>query len=63
VARSGRSLKITGDSAALVMVRWRFAKPKSVRVNGAEAKLVEDTAGGWVAVEFDHTKESVVEWK
>jgi alpha-D-xyloside xylohydrolase len=63
VARNGRSLKITGDSAALVMVRWRFAKPKSVAVNGAEAKLVEDTAGGWVEVEFDHTKESVVEWK
>jgi alpha-D-xyloside xylohydrolase len=63
VVRNGRSLKITGDSVAHMMVRWRFAKPKSVTVNGAEAKLVEDAAGGWVAVEFDHSKESVVEWK
>jgi alpha-D-xyloside xylohydrolase len=63
VVRSGRSLKITGDSVAHMMVRWRFGKPKSVTVNGAEAKLVEDATGGWMAVEFDHSKESVVEWK
>jgi alpha-D-xyloside xylohydrolase len=63
VMRNGRSLKITGDAAAKVTVRWRFAKPKSVTVNGAAAKVIEDAAGDWVGVEFDHSKESVVEWK
>ncbi len=63
IARSGRTLKITGDSAAHVIVRWRFAKPKSVTVNGAAAKLVDGGAAGWVGVEFDHSKESLVEWK
>jgi alpha-D-xyloside xylohydrolase len=62
VARNGRTLKIAGDSAAHMIVRWRFARPKSVTVNGAAAKLNED-AGGWVEVEFDHLKESVLEWK
>jgi hypothetical protein len=37
--------------------------PQSVTVNGAAARLVEDATGGWVAVEFDHLKESVVDWK
>jgi alpha-D-xyloside xylohydrolase len=63
VVRNAKSLKIRGNSAAHVIVRWRFAKPKDVTVNGAAAKVVEDSAGDWVGVEFDHTKESVVEWK
>ena len=63
VVRSGSSLKITGDSAAHIMVRWRFTNPKSVTVNGAAAKMVDGGTAGWVGVEFDHLKESVVEWK
>jgi alpha-D-xyloside xylohydrolase len=61
VVRSGNSLKITGDSAAQIMVRWRFTKPKSVTVNGAAAKMVD--GAGWVGVQFDHLKESVVAWQ
>jgi alpha-D-xyloside xylohydrolase len=63
VVRSGSSLKITGDSAAQILVRWRFVRPKSVTVNGAPAKMVEGGDGGWVGVEFDHLKESVVTWQ
>jgi alpha-D-xyloside xylohydrolase len=59
VVRSGRSLRITGDSAAHMIVRWRFAKPKSVKVNGKTEKLID----GGTAVEFDHSKESEVEWQ
>ncbi|CAN5711099.1 hypothetical protein BH10ACI4_BH10ACI4_36080 [soil metagenome] len=59
VVRSGHSLKITGDSAAHMIVRWRFAKPKSVKVNGKTEKLID----GGTAVEFDHSKESEVEWQ
>ncbi len=59
VVRSGRTLKISGDSAAHMIVRWRFVKPKNVTVNGAAVKLVD----GGAAVEFDHLKESVVEWR
>jgi alpha-D-xyloside xylohydrolase len=62
-ARSGKTLRVTGDSAAHIIVRWRFAKPQSVTVDGKPAKMIEDAAGGWVGVEFDHSKESLVEWK
>jgi alpha-D-xyloside xylohydrolase len=55
--RSGKRLKITGDSAAQISVRWRFTKPKSVTVNGAGAQLIDGV------VQFDHLKESVVEWQ
>jgi len=63
LVRNGSSLKITGDAAAHITVRWRFAKPGSVTVNGSAAKLAPDASGGWTAVEFDHSKESLVEWK
>ncbi len=58
VERSSHTLKISGDSAAHMIVRWRFAKPKGVTVDGKSVKL--DSSG---AVEFDHLKESVVEWQ
>jgi alpha-D-xyloside xylohydrolase len=63
VTRSGKTLRITGDSAAHVTVRWRFVKPQNVMVDGEPVKMIDDAAGGWVGVEFDHLKESVVEWK
>jgi len=59
VVRSGKTLKITGDSAAQIIVRWRFVKPKSVTVDGKSVSLVD----GGSAVEFDHLKESVVAWQ
>jgi alpha-D-xyloside xylohydrolase len=58
VVRAGRTLKISGDSAAHVIVRWRFAKPARVTVNGEVVKMID----GGSAVEFDHLKESLVEW-
>ena len=50
----------SGDSAAHMIVRWRFAKPKSVTVDGQAGAV-----GGWreALVEFDHLKESVVAWQ
>ena len=59
VVRSGKTLKISGDSVAHMIVRWRFAKPRSVTVDGKPVQLVD----GGSAVEFDHLKESVVEWQ
>ncbi len=61
VVRSGDSLKITGDSAAHVIVRWRFDRVKSAIVNGAAVKVRTDAAGDFV--EFDHLKESLVAWQ
>jgi alpha-D-xyloside xylohydrolase len=62
VVRSANSLKITGDSVAHVIVRWRFGKVKSVTVDGAVAKL-QTGEGGEQFVEFDHLKESSVTWQ
>jgi alpha-D-xyloside xylohydrolase len=62
IERGAGSLKIAGDKAAHVIVRWRSTHPRSATVNGAAAKL---SAGedGESFVEFDHTKESVVAWQ
>jgi len=60
VERGARSLKITGESAARVIVRWRFMPVAGVRVNGVAVRVQRDANGPFV--EFDHTKESVVEW-
>jgi alpha-D-xyloside xylohydrolase len=62
VERGGNSLKIAGDSAAHMIVRWRFAKPNRVTVNGA-AVQVESGEGDEAFVEFDHLKESSVAWQ
>jgi len=56
------TLKISGDSAAHIIVRWRFLQPTHVTVNGTAAK-VERGEGGVPFVEFDHLKESVVGWQ
>ena len=61
VVRGANSLKITGESAAHVIVRWRFDRVKDATVNGAAAKVLTDAAGEFV--EFDHLKESMVEWQ
>ena len=56
----GKTLKIAGDSAAQVFVRWRFAKPRSVMVNGKATQLM--AGDGFQYVEFDHLKETNVWW-
>jgi alpha-D-xyloside xylohydrolase len=61
VVRGTNSLKITGDSAAHIIVRWRFTPVKSATVNGSEVKVQSGTTGEFV--EFDHLKESVVAWQ
>jgi len=62
LARGSNSLKITGDQAAHMIVRWRFSSPKSVTVNGAPVK-VQTGDGGEPFVEFDHMRESTVVWQ
>ncbi len=59
VVRQGNSMKISGDSAAQIIVRWKFVKPQHVTVNGAEVQLGDDGS----SVEFDHLKDSVVTWQ
>ena len=61
VVRGANSLKITGDSAAHMIVRWRFDGVKSATVDGAAVKVQTDAGGEFV--EFDHLKESVVTWQ
>ena len=59
--RKGSSLRISGDSSAHVVVRWRFGGVKSVTVNGVAVKL--ENADGGAFVQFDHSKESLVKWE
>ena len=61
VVRSGRSLKITGNSAAHVIVRWRFGTVASATVNGAPATIQSSPDGP--TIEFDHATESLVAWQ
>ena len=61
VSRRGNTLKIAGDSAADIIVRWRFASVGSVTVNGVAAKVQQ--GDGFQFVEFDHMKESMVSWQ
>jgi alpha-D-xyloside xylohydrolase len=58
--RTANSLKITGDSVAHVIVRWKFAHATGVSVNGVPVKLQTGPDGPFV--EFDHGSESLVEW-
>ena len=61
VVRSGRSLKITGNSAAHVIVRWRFGTVASATVNGAPVAVEPGPDGPHI--EFDHASESLVAWQ
>jgi alpha-D-xyloside xylohydrolase len=63
IERSGASLKIAGEKAAHVIVRFRNLHPKSVTVNGAAAKLASG-ADGQPFVEFEYAKgASTVSWQ
>jgi alpha-D-xyloside xylohydrolase len=61
VVRSGRTLKISGNSAAHVIVRWRFGALSGATVNGAPI-AVQPTPDG-PTIEFDHAAESLVAWQ
>jgi alpha-D-xyloside xylohydrolase len=61
VVRAGRTLKISGSSAARVIVRWRFGTVAKVSVNGVSVAVQAGADGPFC--EFDHASESVVEWE
>ena len=56
----GKSLSLRG-APARVTLRWRFAPPTSVTVNGTTAKLEKNAEG--TALEFHHSDTSVVKWQ
>jgi alpha-D-xyloside xylohydrolase len=60
VMRTGRSLKISGSSARMI-VRWRFGTVGKASVNGVAVAVQAGTDG--LFVEFDHASESLVEWE
>lgn len=60
VTRSGRSLKLVGDPAH-VIVRLRFTKVARASVDGRPAKV--QMVGDASVVELDHLKESTVSWQ
>jgi hypothetical protein len=60
VVRAGRSLKISGSSAR-VIVRWRFGTVAKVSVNGVAVNVQAGADGPFC--EFDHASESLVEWE
>jgi alpha-D-xyloside xylohydrolase len=61
VTRSDRSLRITGSSAARVIVSWRFGKVANATVNGVRVTVQTGADGAFC--EFDHAAESLVEWQ
>ena len=75
IVRSGNTLKITDapgkaetknsvtkESKTHVILRWRFATPHGVTVDGAHAAVKAD-ANGVAAVEFDHAGTSTIAWQ
>jgi alpha-D-xyloside xylohydrolase len=60
VTRSGKSLKIAGASAR-VIVRWRFGSVASASVNGTPVTIQAGPDGPFI--EFDHAADSVVAWE
>lgn len=61
VVRAANSLKISGDSAARIIVRWRFGGVAGATVDGAPVPVEIGPDGPYV--EFDHAHESLVEWQ
>lgn len=62
VLRSDNTLQITGDSAAHVILRWRFSAPHSATVNGTNVPVKPDP-NGIPTIEFDHTGTSSIAWQ
>ena len=61
VVRAGKTLRISGNSAARIIVRWRFGSAASATVNGVPI-TVQPTPDG-PSIEFDHGAESLVAWQ
>jgi alpha-D-xyloside xylohydrolase len=61
LTRTAKSLKISGDSGAHILIRWKFTHPGTVSVNGAAVKLQSGSEGPFI--EFDHSSESLVAWQ
>jgi alpha-D-xyloside xylohydrolase len=61
LSRGVNSLKISGDSAAHIILRWRFGKVNNVIVDGSPVKVQSGPNGDFV--EFDHLKDSAVAWQ
>jgi alpha-D-xyloside xylohydrolase len=57
VLRSENTLQITGDSAAHIILRWRFSTPHSATVNGTSIPIHDNS------IEFDHTGSSSIAWQ
>jgi len=62
VLRSENTLQINGDSAAHIILRWRFSTPHAATVNGSSVAIRSD-ADGTPTIEFDHTGSSAVTWQ
>ena len=62
ILRSDNTLQITGDSAAHIILRWRFTTPRSASVNGASVPIRND-ANGIPAIEFDYTSNTTISWQ
>ena len=62
VLRSDNTLQITGDSAAHIILRWRFTTPHSATVNGA-AVAIHNDANGTPTIEFDHSGTTAIAWQ
>jgi alpha-D-xyloside xylohydrolase len=62
VLRSEDTLQITGDSAAHIILRWRFTTPHSATVNGASVPIRTD-ANGIPTIEFDFAATTNVAWQ
>lgn len=58
---SSRTLTLAG-APARVTIRWRFARPSSVTLNGAKLDPLTTTADG-VEVRFDHSGPSTIVWR
>jgi alpha-D-xyloside xylohydrolase len=61
IARSGNKLTITGDSAAHIILRWRFQKVEQATVDGSAIKVESDDKGPFI--EFDHLKQTEITWR
>jgi len=61
ITRTGRSLKIVGNSAAHIIVRWRLGAVATATVNGVPKPIQTTPEGPFI--EFDHATESLVEWR
>jgi alpha-D-xyloside xylohydrolase len=62
VLRSENTLQITGDSAAHIILRWRFATPHTATVNGATTSIQTDSTGS-STIEFDHSASTNITWQ